>query len=129
VILLDTHVLLWMRLAPERLSARARVAIAEARAAGGLAIAAFSLYELARIRARGDVQAPAGLESALAELVAPVTVVPLSPTIAALAGAVPRSIPGDPGDRLITATARAHGASLVTADRALQESPVIETIW
>jgi PIN domain nuclease of toxin-antitoxin system len=129
MILLDTHVLLWMRLAPERLSASARVAIAEARATGGLAIAAFSLYELARTLARGDVQAPATLESALAELIAPVTVVPLTATIAALAVALPRSVPGDPGDRLIAATARAHGAPMVTADRALRESAAVETIW
>ena len=130
MILLDTHVLLWSQVAPEQLSARARQVIAEARRGrGGVAIAAISLWELAWLFARGRLEPAGPVEQALAALAAPVTVLPLTVRIAVLAAAFPLSIPGDPMDRLIAATARAHGVPLVTADRALRKSPLIETVW
>jgi PIN domain nuclease of toxin-antitoxin system len=128
VIILDSHVLLWLRVMPERLSAPARRAIQEARE-GGLAIAAISLYELARLLLRGTI-VPAGTpEQGLADLAGPVTVLPITAPIALIAAAWPPTIPGDPGDRLILATARAHGAPLVTADRQLLRAAAGDTIW
>jgi PIN domain nuclease of toxin-antitoxin system len=35
----------------------------------------------------------------------------------------------DPADRIIAATARAHGLSLVTKDQRLQDSRLVQTIW
>jgi PIN domain nuclease of toxin-antitoxin system len=56
-------------------------------------------------------------------------VLPVTPAIAAIAAGFSGAFPGDPGDRLIAATAIAHGLTLVTADTALRESRQVRTIW
>jgi PIN domain nuclease of toxin-antitoxin system len=54
---------------------------------------------------------------------------PITPEIAALAAQFPDSYPGDPGDRLIGATARAEGLTLVTRDENIRRSPLLKTVW
>lgn len=49
MILLDTHVILWLVLAPERMSRPAAAAIRRARVSEGIAIADISLLELATL--------------------------------------------------------------------------------
>ncbi len=56
-------------------------------------------------------------------------VLDITPEIAALAFHVPPDFPNDPADRLISATARAHGLRLVTKDQYMQDSPLLRTIW
>src|ERR1700688_971671 len=51
VILLDTHVLLWMACEPKRLSAKAREAIRNARQGSGVAVATITVWELAWVGA------------------------------------------------------------------------------
>ena len=46
MILLDTHVLIWMSSDPKRLSKKAREAIREARQKTGIVIASITLWEL-----------------------------------------------------------------------------------
>lgn len=55
-------------------------------------------------------------------------ILPITPSIAALAesGIVKH---GDPGDRLIAATAIAHQASSITADEKLQSTPGLRYVW
>ncbi len=128
LIVLDSHVLVWARADERRLSAVARRAILGARAEGGLAVGAISLYEVARLFALGPLRAVGTVSQAVQDLVDGVTVLPLTPDIVALAS-FPREFPRDPADRLITATARAHALPLVTAGRAIRDSPLVETIW
>lgn len=129
MIVLDTHVLVWAKADERRLSTAARRAILGARAEGGLAVAAITLYEAAWLFASGHLRSVATIGQALRDLVEGVAILPLTPDIAALATSFPREFPRDPADRLITATARAHALPLVTADRAIRESPLVETIW
>lgn len=129
MIVLDSHVLVWARTDERRLSAAARRAILGARAEGGLTVAAITLYEVARLFSLGHLRAVATIGQAVQDLVEGLTVLPLTPDIAALATTFPREFPRDPADRLITATARAHALPLVTADRAIRDSPLVETIW
>lgn len=56
----------------------------------------------------------------------------LEPTIeiAVTAGALDnRRFPGDPGDRLIYATARTLGATLITRDAAIRAYDPAATLW
>lgn len=57
-----------------------------------------------------------------------VKILPITPAIAA--DAVDLALPqGDPADRLIGATARRHGAVLLTCDDRLLASAAISTLW
>jgi PIN domain nuclease of toxin-antitoxin system len=53
----------------------------------------------------------------------------ISPEVAALAAQFPEGYSRDPADRLIGATARAHGMPLVTRDETMRASPLLQTIW
>jgi len=58
-----------------------------------------------------------------------ITIKPITAEIAALANQFPDDYPGDPADRLIGATARAEGLTLVTRDENIRKSPLIRTVW
>ncbi len=55
---------------------------------------------------------------------------PMSPEVATTAGLLdPGQFPGDPADRMIYATARGSGASLITRDARLREYDPRGTLW
>jgi PIN domain nuclease of toxin-antitoxin system len=129
VILLDTHVLVWMVGEPARLSRAASAAIRLAQRESGVAISAITLWELASLVARGRIQAYGTVDASVRLLVLGIAVKPITPEIAALASQFPADFPRDPADRLIGATARAEGISLVTRDDKLRRTPLLNTIW
>ena len=123
MILLDTHVLLWLDRDDANLGAVARQAISQAWPAGRLAVSAISFWEAALLHQRGriDLRRPASqwrsdwLGAGLLEL-------PLDGATALL-GADLNGFHADPADRFITATALRHRACLLTADRAILAWP------
>lgn len=129
MILLDTHVLIWMASDPKRLSKKARAAIRDARQKTGVAIATITLWELAWLAENGRIQVVGSVESFVRETVARVILQPITPEIAALAVQLPADFPKDPADRLIAATAMVGGAPLVTADERIRHAKVVQTIW
>lgn len=130
MILVDTHIVVWLAFDPKRLSKRAVNAIDDARENGeGLAISALSLYELAAIAARGRVQLDISTESFLEEVEARFIIKPLTARISAKAIQLARSYPNDPIDRIIGATALVEGLRLVTADERILKSKAVHTIW
>jgi PIN domain nuclease of toxin-antitoxin system len=129
VILLDTHVLIWAREDSSRLSRAAASAIRRGRSDGGIAISAITLWELASLFTSGKVQAYGTVEAAIRLLVEDVTVRSLTPEIAALAAQFPNDYSRDPADRLIGATARAEGMTLITRDENIRRSPLLKTVW
>ncbi len=131
MILLDTHAWVWLVADPARLSRGAASAIRRARASQGIGIAAISLWELAMMFSRGRLEAM-GTPEASVQLVidrSGVIVKPLTPEVAALATQFPPDFPLDPADRLIAATARAEGLTLITRDERIRKSPLVRTIW
>jgi len=131
VILLDTHVLVWLVGQPEKLSKAAASAIRRARSSDGLSIADVTIWELALLLARGVLQSGGTIENTLRNLLgrSGVSIKPITPEIAALATQFPIDYPRDPIDRLIGATARAEGLALVTRDEGIRKSPLLKTIW
>jgi PIN domain nuclease of toxin-antitoxin system len=129
VILLDTNALIWAADDSSRLSRTAAAAIRRARRGQGLAVSAITLWELALLMARGRLQAYGTIDSSIRELTAGVSVLPITPEIAALATQFPEDYPRDPADRLVGATARAEGLILITRDENIRKSPLIRTVW
>jgi len=58
-----------------------------------------------------------------------VIVKPLTAEIAVLATRFPLDFPPDPADRLIAATARAEGLTLITRDERIRNCPLVKTVW
>ena len=131
MILLDTHVLVWLVSQPERLSRPAASAIRRARASDGISIGDVTVWELASLFARGKLQSHGTVENTVRNLLirSAVQIKPITPEIAALATQFPNDYPHDPVDRLIGATARAEGLALVTRDEKIRRSPLLKTIW
>ena len=119
LLLLDTHVWLWLVAGSPLLSTEARHKIEGAAAVGTLRIAAISLWEVALLASRGGIVLGKSiglwLEEALADPGPAID--PLSPQIAIESYALPDVFHRDPADRLIVATARVANATLMTRDR------------
>jgi len=77
------------------------------------------------------LRAPGTVEDSIQSMLnsSGVSVRPLTPTIAALAAQLPEDYPRDPADRLIGATARAEGLTLITRDEQIRKSKLLKTIW
>ena len=130
MILVDTHVVVWLALDPEQVSAKARRAIGDARkSADGLAISDISLLELATLVSKGRIRLEISLESFLQEVELRFVVLPISGRACARAMALPATYPKDPADRIIGATALVEGLALLTADREIRRSRALQTIW
>jgi PIN domain nuclease of toxin-antitoxin system len=131
VTLLDTHVVYWLAVHPERLSRAATRAIAAAERSDSVAISSISLWELACLIDKGRIQVEGTAERFLSRLAdrPGLAVLEITPQIAALTVQFPPEFPGDSADRIIAGTARAHGLPLVTKDEGLQDSRLLRTIW
>lgn len=130
MILLDTHIVIWLLADPSRLSRAAIHAIREARTSGdGLAISSLTLFELAQLIARSRIQIDVSLELFIQDVEARFVVKPVTSRTAVLSAQLSAAYPKDPIDRLIGATALAEGMALVTADQQIQKSPDVRTIW
>ena len=129
MILLDTHVLFWAGGQSQMLSKDAAASIRRARRGDGVAISAISIWELALLFACGKIQGSGTIEGSIRDLLEGVTVLSITPEIASLTTQFPEDYPRDPADRLIGATARAEGMTLVTRDERIRRSPLIRTVW
>ena len=130
MILVDTHVVVWLAFDQNRLSKKATAAIDDARKNGqGLAISDISLLELATLASKGRIQLNITLESFLQEVEARFIVLPISGLACARAVGLPATYPKDSADRIIAATALVEGLSLLTADHEIARSKVLRTIW
>ena len=130
MILVDTHVVVWLAFDQAQLSQKARAAIDDARRnSDGLAISDITLLELATLASKGRIRLNISLESFLREIEARFTILPISGRACVRALGLPAAYPKDPADRIIAGTALVEGLSLLTADRAILRSRALPTIW
>ena len=130
MIVLDTHVLVWLRALPDQLSKAAADAIRKELKRDCVSIAAVTLWELSWLSTNGRIDPGGTVPAFLKKITAGVVILPLTVEIAAQAAAFPvASYPRDPADRLIGATALTTGTHLVTKDKAIRRSSLVRTIW
>ncbi len=99
MILLDTHILLWLAENDPRIGSEVRATLNEAAYHRELFLSPISVWEIALKHSRGRLQ-----------------LAPITSDIACECVELPAAFHGDPADRLIVATARIDGMLLVTAD-------------
>ncbi len=131
MILLDTHIIIWDALQPQKLSPKARKMIDQANEMGKIFIADISLWEIAMLMAKKRLV----IDTTYAEFISLIRAAnhyvfeSITPEIAELSASLNSGINLDPADRLICATSIVRGAPLVTADSNLRASKLVKTIW
>lgn len=130
LILLDTHVVIWLAFEENRITRKARAAIAEARQTErGLAISDFTLYELSQLFRKKQFLLDISPDSFLNEVESHFVVLPITGSICVTALSLPAGYPKDLADRIIGATAVVEGLELVTADAQIRSSQAVATVW
>jgi len=124
VLLLDTHVWIWMLEGDvRRVGARTRRLLDKAHAADAIRVSPVSVFEVSALHTSGRLGLSRSLEQWLEAAIegAGIRLAPMSRGVAVDAGLLPRALVPDPMDRLLVATARQADATLVTADTKILE--------
>jgi PIN domain nuclease of toxin-antitoxin system len=125
--LLDTHAVIWAAEGDTRLGVEAQK-ILKVCANKEAAISDITLFEIAMLADKNRIQLSISVAEYLEGLQRIYTVIPIAGRIAA--EAVSLSLPqGDPFDRIIVASARYHQLPLISRDRKIQESALVQIIW
>lgn len=123
MILLDTHVLLWLDRDDAQLGHQARKSIAQAWERCQVAVSVISFWEAAMLNRRGRIHLGLPPERWRADwLEAGLLELPLEGGIALQAVELD-AFHADPADRFIAASAIWHSATLLTADQAILNWP------
>jgi PIN domain nuclease of toxin-antitoxin system len=120
-LLLDTHAAIWIS-RDEPLAEAAAARINEAKDAGGpVYVSPITAWEVGLLVARRRLTLLMTPQRWFARLlsVPGIQLAEMPPEILIAASFLPGSLPRDPADRILAATARDIGATLVTRDRAL----------
>lgn len=130
MLLLDTHVWWWSLTEPENLSATAVEAI-KASKPDQRAIASISVWEFAMMAAKKRIELKVSALKWLHQAIyhSGIRVIELSPEIAVESCNLPDNSQKDPADRIIVATARIHGMTLLTKDENILSYPHVRSIW
>ncbi|MHB8791503.1 MAG: type II toxin-antitoxin system VapC family toxin [Desulfobulbaceae bacterium] len=116
VILLDTHVLVWLAEGNSRLGKEALRVMDTALAKEELAASSISFWEVAMLVRKGRIELKGEVDAWRRDLLGKgLQEIPLYGGMAIRAGELP-NFHGDPADRMIVATALETSATLATAD-------------
>ena len=128
--LLDTHVLIWWLNDRKRLSSAQRKVVGSVRPEEPLLVSDISLWEVATLHGLGRIRLALPLREWLDKATAPPLVQRhgISPAIASEVAALPDSFHRDPADRILVATARVLGATLLTQDRRIVGAALADTL-
>lgn len=131
MLILDTCALVFDSLDPDRLSKKAKAAIAQADDAGTMACCDISLWEIAMLVSKGRLDPGTNAQEFIQLVLAArkIDVIPITPEIAAKSALSEFFPHGDPADRIIAASTIIHKAKLVTSDRKLATVAGLQIVW
>lgn len=129
MIVLDTHVLIWWVANPKKLSREVRKSIKEEKE--GILVSSISVWEIYLLVKKGRLKLTIDVDSWLAkvESLPLIRFVPVNNRIAAKSVNLPEKFHQDPADRIIVATARDLGATLLTNDQRIRKYSHVQTLW
>jgi len=131
MIAVDTHIVIWDALEPDKLSTSAKRALTRADRDGGILMGEITLWEIAMLMKKRRLIVDADYQTFIDLVLQSRNYVlqNLTPAIADASVNIDLGRNKDPADHIITATALVEGISLITADRQIQGCPAIKTIW
>src|SRR6185437_3777191 len=131
MIILDTCILIFDALTPEKLTSVAKKAITSAEKKEQLFCCDISLWEIAMLVERKRFNPGVDIQTFLKLLLQARSfqVLPITLEVAVLSTTHSICNHFDPADRLIAATALHHSAQLITCDKQLRSIPELSIIW
>jgi len=131
VIVLDTCVLVFDALAPDKLSSKALRAVENGDKQGILVCSDISLWEISMLIKKGRLDPGTDTISFINMVLSArkIKVMPITPEIAYMSSFHKAFVHHDPADRLIAATTLHYKGSLVTCDGLLCNIRELSTIW
>ncbi|MFM2304965.1 MAG: hypothetical protein RLZZ135_2377 [Cyanobacteriota bacterium] len=131
MIIIDTHVLLWLLHDPTQLSNLAREHIELEEPQNGILVSAISIWEIAVKSSTGKLLLPLPIDDwyELAKTHSGLVIESLNPLDAISSTKLPGDFHKDPADRIIVAIARRYNLSLITCDNNILNYPHVKTIW
>ncbi|MEI6720574.1 MAG: type II toxin-antitoxin system VapC family toxin [Betaproteobacteria bacterium] len=129
-VVLDTHIWIWWLTGDKALSEAERDALDAEATSKGCNLPAISLWEAQMLHAKGRLRLPLPFDAWLAQAADPriLTVLPVDVKVVSALNRLPPSFHGDPADRMIVATAKAHSLPLATRDASIRRSRVAK-LW
>ncbi|RYE13833.1 MAG: type II toxin-antitoxin system VapC family toxin [Rickettsiales bacterium] len=120
-ILLDTHILIWSMLSPDKITPQQQSVVRQALIKNELYISSITLWEIAMLIAKGRINVFTRIDDFLKSIenIKGLQIYQINSLIAADSVSLPGEVHGDPADRIIMATCRELGATLITADESI----------
>ncbi|OGD91256.1 hypothetical protein A3D07_01810 [Candidatus Curtissbacteria bacterium RIFCSPHIGHO2_02_FULL_42_15] len=132
MIVLDTHVLIWWINETNRLSTKAQKAIENSINKGTkLLVSSISVWEIFLLFKKGSLESDMDLDVWLknVESLQYLQFIPVDNSIAAKSVMLREFPDKDPADRIIVATARELGATLITSDARIRKYRHVQSVW
>lgn len=129
MIVLDTHIWIWLVSDPSRLTESQTATIEEAMGEG-LGVSAISVWEVAKLVELGRLELDRPVSEWIEQaLDSPgIRLVELTPAVAVASTQLPVSFHRDPADQIIVTMARLLGGPLVTSDRKILDYEYIDAV-
>jgi len=129
-VLLDTHIWVWWLTTGSPLTRTERAALGAAAERREVCLAAISLWEAQMLHGKRRLELPLPFSDWLVRAADNriVSVIPLDVETVLALDSLPDSFHGDPADRLIVATAKAHALPLATRDTRIRRSRIVR-LW
>ncbi len=127
---LDTHVLLWWFSDGSRLSDAQRRVVEGEREDEPLLVSDITLWEVATLASLGRIRLALPIREWLEKATAAplVRLLSITPAVASEVAALPDTFHRDPADGILVATAKVHGATLLTHDRRIIDAELVPTL-
>lgn len=131
MVVVDTHIIIWDALEPDKLSNKAKLEFDKANESTGIIFCDISLWEISMLISKKRIE----IETSFREFIDLLTKTrnyifqSITPEIAEISTNLLIEINSDPADRIIAATSIFTNSALITADKNLCNSKLVNTIW